>query len=157
MRPLHCDRSRQWISIELDGTISSFEGKLLSRHLRRCADCRAFASSVRGQTELLRAAPLELLAAPVEVTVRRQGRPLRKVVMPLVASLAAAAATLTFVAGGSQEPPRTSAAHGQFAGQSSLDALTNFAGGTANLGVQRRLLRRPAVESGVRGVYSLPT
>jgi hypothetical protein len=139
--------------------LSAFESAMLARHLRRCADCRAFAAAAEAQTSLLRAAPLEA-PAPVEVRVGRSVRLVTRAVIPAAAAIAAVAAAFSLVSvggNGSQSAVRASRAGADLASQSSLDALTNFAGGTQNLGVQRRLVRRPKIDEGIRGVYGLPT
>jgi predicted anti-sigma-YlaC factor YlaD len=138
--------------------LSSFEGAMLARHLRRCADCRAFAAAAEAQTSLLRAASLEV-PAPVEVRVRVR-RPVRhvgRVAVPAAAAVAAVAAAFALVSPGGHATQSAVRVGTDVTSQSSLDALTNFAGGTQNLGVQRRLVRRPKVDEGIRGVYGLPT
>lgn len=94
MRPARCDRSREAISLRLDGVLSLFETALLDRHLRRCADCRDFAAAAAGLTQLLRAAELEQPLQQVAVAGGSR-RPLRRVAMGALtaaASIAAAAA-----------------------------------------------------------------
>jgi hypothetical protein len=54
-----CARSREWVSLRLDGELSELERLLLRRHLARCGSCRAFAADVEGATELMRSAPAE--------------------------------------------------------------------------------------------------
>jgi hypothetical protein len=54
-----CHRTRERISLELDGELSPHESVLLARHLSYCADCAIFAGDVRRHTGLLRTAPLE--------------------------------------------------------------------------------------------------
>lgn len=63
-----CERSRTYISLELDGELSSLESRFLEAHFGRCADCRAFASDVRAITGHVREAPLEAPAHGVRVT-----------------------------------------------------------------------------------------
>jgi anti-sigma factor RsiW len=98
MIPARCERSRQSISLRLDGQLSLFESALLDRHLRGCAECRAFAADVVEQTQLLRAAPLELpeRAVELELPVRPQQR-VRAAAVTLAGVLAAAAATVVLV------------------------------------------------------------
>ena len=57
--PARCERSRQAISLRLDGMLSAFESALLDRHLRGCPSCRSFAIDAEEQTRLLRSALLE--------------------------------------------------------------------------------------------------
>lgn len=94
MRPARCDRSREAISLRLDGVLSLFESALLDRHLRRCADCREFAAGAAAQTQLLRAAELEQPLRPIAIPAGRR-RPVRRVAagaLTAAASIAAAAA-----------------------------------------------------------------
>jgi predicted anti-sigma-YlaC factor YlaD len=60
-----CERSREWISLRLDGELSELAEKMLESHLARCAGCRAFESDVAVTTRLVRTAPLELPEEPV--------------------------------------------------------------------------------------------
>jgi predicted anti-sigma-YlaC factor YlaD len=69
-----CHRTRERISLDLDGELSPHESVLLERHLSHCADCALFADDVRRHTGLLRSAPLEQpppLAVPHWATARR--------------------------------------------------------------------------------------
>ena len=59
MTSARCERSREAISLRLDGMLSAFESALLDRHLRGCAACRSFAVNADEQTRLLRNAVLE--------------------------------------------------------------------------------------------------
>ena len=105
MRPARCDRSREAISLRLDGVLSLFESALLDRHLRRCADCCDFAAGAAAQTQLLRSAELEQPLRPVAIPAGRR-RPVRRVAagaLTAVASVAAAAA-VTLSPGGHAEP-----------------------------------------------------
>jgi predicted anti-sigma-YlaC factor YlaD len=93
VRPARCDRSREAISLRLDGVLSLFESALLDRHLRRCADCCDFAAGAAAQTELLRSAVLEQPLRPVAIPAgRRQVRRVAAGALTAVASVAAAAA-----------------------------------------------------------------
>jgi predicted anti-sigma-YlaC factor YlaD len=69
-----CHRTRERISLDLDGELSLHESALLERHLSYCSECALFAADVRHQTGLLRAAPLEQpppFAIPKWATARR--------------------------------------------------------------------------------------
>ena len=69
-----CHRTRERISLDLDGELSLHESALLERHLSYCSECALFADDVRHQTGLLRAAPLEQpppFAVPHWATARR--------------------------------------------------------------------------------------
>jgi hypothetical protein len=102
VRPARCDRSREAISLRLDGVLSLFESALLDRHLRRCADCGDFAVAAAAQTELLRSAELERPLQPVAIPAGR--RPVRRVAMGALTAAAsvAAAAAVALVPGGPQ-------------------------------------------------------
>src|SRR5215475_7449217 len=54
-----CDRTRERVSLDLDGELSPHELSLLERHLTGCPDCADFASNVARTSDLLRSAPLE--------------------------------------------------------------------------------------------------
>jgi len=60
-----CERSREWISLRLDGELSELAEKMLESHLARCAGCRAFESDATATSRLVRTAPLELLEQPI--------------------------------------------------------------------------------------------
>lgn len=70
--PADCPRACEWISLRLDAQLSDFEAVLLEAHLAGCHDCRAFAESAAGLTEMLRAAPLE--EAPSGFRLPRKSR-----------------------------------------------------------------------------------
>ncbi|MGZ4339835.1 MAG: zf-HC2 domain-containing protein [Gaiellaceae bacterium] len=110
MRPARCDRSREAISLRLDGMLSTFEVALLDRHLRRCADCCAFAANATAQTELLRSAELEQPLQPVIVPAAHR-RPVRRVAAGALTAAAAvaAAAVMTLTPSGNQAASPVSA------------------------------------------------
>lgn len=113
MRPARCDRSREAISLRLDGVLSLFESALLDRHLRGCADCRDFAAGAAAQTQLLRAAELEQPLRPVVIAAgRRQVRRVAAGALTAVASVAAAAA-VTLSPGGHQKGGTAASASSQ--------------------------------------------
>jgi hypothetical protein len=92
--------------------VSLFESALLDRHLRRCADCRAFAAGAAAQTELLRSAELEQPLRPIAIPAGRR-RPVRRVAagaLTAVASVAAAAAVSLSPASHQGQAPSASAA-----------------------------------------------
>jgi predicted anti-sigma-YlaC factor YlaD len=69
-----CHKSRERISLDLDGELSPHESVLLERHLSYCSECALFAADVRRHTGLLRAASLEQpppFALPRRATARR--------------------------------------------------------------------------------------
>jgi predicted anti-sigma-YlaC factor YlaD len=113
VRPARCDRSREAISLRLDGTLSTFESVLLERHLRRCGDCRTFEHAVGAQTTLLRGAELEEPDRHVALPAARR-RPLRRAAGGLLTGAAALAAAALFVVtpgGRHAQTSATSASH----------------------------------------------
>jgi predicted anti-sigma-YlaC factor YlaD len=85
-----CDRTREAVSLSLDGNPSAFERHLVAAHLARCESCRKFERDARSTTALLRAAPLEMLDHSIVLPQRRRFR-------PVVGSTAAAAAACVAV------------------------------------------------------------
>jgi anti-sigma factor RsiW len=85
-----CDRTREAVSLSLDGSPSAFERHLVAAHLARCESCSEFERDVRSTTALLRAAPLEVLDHPIVLPQRRRLR-------PVVGSTAVAAAACAAV------------------------------------------------------------
>ena len=67
-----CERSREWISLRLDGELSELAEKMLESHLARCAGCRAFESDAAATTQLVRTAPLERLEQPIALPRARR-------------------------------------------------------------------------------------
>jgi predicted anti-sigma-YlaC factor YlaD len=88
-----CDRAHQWISLDLDGELSAFEGTLLQAHLAECEDCVAFRSDVVVLTAELREAQLQPLERRVDIAARRRRRFTARLA-PAVAALAIAAVGL---------------------------------------------------------------
>jgi predicted anti-sigma-YlaC factor YlaD len=93
-----CSRVRELTSLELDGALSLFETAGLRRHLKACADCRAYARDVRQATALLRSTALVARPAPVTVPAAERGRARRGAVR--VGSAAAVVASLAALAAG---------------------------------------------------------
>lgn len=93
MRPVlgHCERARQWASLELDGELSTFEHALLEAHVSDCASCREFRAEIGSLTGVLRAAPAEPFDGVVIGRIRRRFR-LR--LAPAAAAMAVAAVGL---------------------------------------------------------------
>jgi anti-sigma factor RsiW len=83
-----CERSREWISLRLDGELSELAEKMLESHLARCAACRTFESDVDVTSRLVRTAPLE---RPEHLIALPRGRR-RAYVRPFGAAAATAAA-----------------------------------------------------------------
>jgi predicted anti-sigma-YlaC factor YlaD len=102
----HCERSREAISLRLDGMLSSFELALLERHLRGCSSCQAFAVAATQQTQLLRGALLEEPTRPVQIPV--PSRAIRRSAAgALSACLVAATAAVVLVWPGTRPNPVT--------------------------------------------------
>lgn len=59
VRPVTCERARQFATLDLDGELSLFERGILDRHLRRCASCAGYDHTIKGFTEQIRTTPLE--------------------------------------------------------------------------------------------------
>ena len=92
-----CERGREWISLRMDGELSELAQKMLDSHIARCSECRAFEEQVSGIALQLRAAPLEQLERPIEITHPRRRMPVR--VWSLGAAAASVAAAAVGVAG----------------------------------------------------------
>ena len=69
--PASCERTAQFVSLDLDGELSQFERVVLDRHLRNCQRCAADAQIIVELTERLRAAPVE----QIHVSVVTRPRP----------------------------------------------------------------------------------
>ncbi|HZQ80792.1 MAG TPA: zf-HC2 domain-containing protein [Gaiellaceae bacterium] len=154
MIPARCERSRQSISLRLDGQLSLFESALLDRHLRVCAECRAFAADVVEQARLLRAAPLELPAQPVELALPVRRQPVRAAAVTLVGALAAAAAAFALVG---PHPGGNAAASSDRLSGPRARVLVNVASPAGTDGLTSPASATvPANLDAVRGVFSLP-
>jgi anti-sigma factor RsiW len=95
MSTRRCDRTRALLSLRLDSPISEVETRAIARHTARCEACRAFDEQSRWLTDELRAAPLEVLSRPLEITHVRVGRFSRRV----VGTAASVAATVVVTVG----------------------------------------------------------
>ena len=89
-----CERSREWISLRLDGELSELAEKMLESHLVRCAACRTFESDVEVTSRLVRTAPLEQPEQPIALP-RIRRRMLFRPAGALAATAAAVALGLT--------------------------------------------------------------
>jgi hypothetical protein len=86
VRPsLSCQRVREQVSLLVDDELSQLERRMLSAHLRRCADCADYADDVTRFTDQLRYAPMEVLERPIVIH-----RPRRHPAIRLQAAVAAA-------------------------------------------------------------------
>jgi predicted anti-sigma-YlaC factor YlaD len=114
-RALLCDRTREWLALQLDGDLSEFETALLVAHLGRCEACRAFGAEISVITQQLRAAPLERLSRPVSLPRLRRRLPVRQLQLGAAAAVlvvAAGAASLYGTIRSSSQPSGTAAAVG---------------------------------------------
>lgn len=96
VRPIECDRTRQFVSVSLDERLSAFERALVMSHLDVCEPCRLYEASARHVTTTLRAAPPEWLATPVQPPTRAS-LAWRSVATVAGIGAAAAVALLAFV------------------------------------------------------------
>jgi predicted anti-sigma-YlaC factor YlaD len=71
--PADCARARQQLSLRLDSELSEFEFVLLSAHLTRCDECRAFEHGITGLTEALRTVAVEKPSISFQPPRRRAG------------------------------------------------------------------------------------
>jgi predicted anti-sigma-YlaC factor YlaD len=133
--------------------LSSFEGRLLDGHLRRCPSCRAFAGGLAEQTELLRGAAFEELLRPVTIPETRS-RMRRGLVGAAGSALAAAAAAAVLVLpGAGNESGRT--AHR--VGGPVLVAFAASPTPSAKVDVPRLRLQPASIADGpVHGQFSVP-
>ena len=158
MRPPRCDRSREAISLRLDGALSLFESALLDRHLRRCADCCVFAAGAAAQTQLLRAAALEQPFRPVVVPAgrRRHVRRLATGALTAAASVAAAAA-VTLSPGGHSSKGASSAVPKVETGAPVTVVVAAYPSLGAHETVPRLTMQPASVADGpVHGLFNTP-
>ena len=73
-RPNTCERTTQWISLDLDGELSQLEQVALARHLSGCARCREVSNEVGAFTRMLREAPLLELEREIAYAAPRLAR-----------------------------------------------------------------------------------
>jgi anti-sigma factor RsiW len=85
-----CQRVREQVSLLLDDELSQLERRMLSAHLRRCAECAAYAEDVTTFTDQMRYAPMEALRRPI-VVQRRKRLPAMRLQAGIAAALAFAA------------------------------------------------------------------
>ena len=93
-RAMLCDRTREWAALRLDAELSEFETAIMTAHLDRCQECRAFAADVATITRELRSTPLEPPPRPIEL-----GAPRRFPLPRRHLQFAAAAALVVLAAG----------------------------------------------------------
>jgi anti-sigma factor RsiW len=73
-RPDACEHAAQSLSLRLDGELSDLGSARLEAHLERCPACSALGLELGSLTSLVRAAPLEVPMAPLEVPRLRSAR-----------------------------------------------------------------------------------
>ena len=152
MRSAVCDRARAWVSSDLDGGLSTFEKRLLDRHLDGCGECRAFAEESARFTLALRAAPLEPAYVAVELP-RRRGTFVSSALAGVGAAAAvAAAAVFAFGSHPGSQLPRA-AISGQLA-----SGLAVLATNADAMGVRQHTMPNgtPRVAGSVRGTFGQP-
>jgi predicted anti-sigma-YlaC factor YlaD len=87
-RAMLCDRTREWAALGLDAELSEVETAMMTSHLDRCQECRAFAADVAAITHELRSTPLEPPLRPIELaTARRFPMPRRHIQVAAAAAL----------------------------------------------------------------------
>ena len=96
VRPLECERTRQFLSVRLDDALSHFERLLVDAHLAGCDACRVYGARIGEVTLALRAAPLERVPAPVQLP-ERQRVAWRSVARATSVAAAASVAIVAFV------------------------------------------------------------
>jgi anti-sigma factor RsiW len=103
-----CERTRELLSLELDGELSQLDAARLESHLVRCPQCAALKTELTGLTLALRAAPLEQLERPISLPQRMRWslRPLQIGAAAAAVAVAAGLAGLSGTIGGhtSQQP-----------------------------------------------------
>jgi predicted anti-sigma-YlaC factor YlaD len=106
-----CDLIRASVSAALDDELSEVGSVRLDAHLRRCADCRAYAEQAALTTRMVREAPLETLGFSIVLPSRRGAVARRLQVTAAAAALVAviglSAAVGTFGSGGGQRATNT--------------------------------------------------
>jgi anti-sigma factor RsiW len=126
-----CDRTREQVSLSLDGELSQLERRLLAAHLARCTACSAYAADVTSFTQDMRTAPLERMRQPVVVRRHRRPTPARIQVV--------AAAALAFLAVGIAG--QLSATSGEQPSLSRFDDAPNLSPPPAVLEREQAILR----------------
>jgi predicted anti-sigma-YlaC factor YlaD len=156
--PASCERSREWVSLRLDGQLSTFEAALLDRHLRRCPACSAFAAGVATQTQLLRAAALEQPRRRFELPARPARTARRSLVGAFGAVAAAAVAAVVLLSPSSNNATKDSSRGGAAANAGTqLVVFTAQPSLTANFDVPRLRVEPASFADGpVHGLYSMP-
>ena len=136
--------------------LSTFEAALLDRHLRRCADCCAFAAGAASQTQLLRDAVLEQPIRPIAVPAPRL-RPVRRVAAGGLTAVAAVAAAAVFTLTPSGQQGHGSASHSPLTNEKVLVVVPAKQTPGSNDTVPRLELANASVADGpVHGLFNTP-
>ena len=105
VRPLECERTRQFLSVRLDDGLSHFERLLVDAHLAGCEACSAYGLRITEVTAVLRAAPLARIPVPVQLPER--GRSAWRTVARATSVAAAASVAIAAFLGFAASPDRT--------------------------------------------------
>jgi hypothetical protein len=73
-RPVGCDCTRTYISLELDGELSELERRFLASHVERCESCRAYRDDVHMFTTQIREASVESPTRRVHIPATVESR-----------------------------------------------------------------------------------
>ena len=65
VRPLECERTRQFLSVRLDDALSHFERLLVDAHLAGCDACRVYDARIGDVTWAIRSAPWRAIACAI--------------------------------------------------------------------------------------------
>jgi predicted anti-sigma-YlaC factor YlaD len=151
--PESCERFRASASLALDGMLSTFESRLLERHLETCASCEQFAAAVTEQTLQLRAAPLELAPQLADVGQAAPRRTRRVATFAAAGVAAAAAAVLALTPAHTSQQAEAS----QATDHALLAVVPSQPTANRNFQLPRLELVSPASADGpVRGYYGVP-
>jgi predicted anti-sigma-YlaC factor YlaD len=69
-----CERTRTYVSLEVDGELSEFESGFLATHILRCSECREYRAQVRAVAKHMRETPQAVPARSVQLPDRRASR-----------------------------------------------------------------------------------
>ena len=99
-----CGRTRELISLQLDGELSELGRTRLAAHLARCASCRDFARAAEAATLALRTSPVDQPSR--QILIPHRGRTRLRAVQAggIAAMLLVATAVATFAAPRSHRP-----------------------------------------------------
>ena len=138
--------------------LSSFEGRLLDRHLRGCASCRAFADSAAALTGLMRSASLEEPSRRVELPAAPARRVPRRAAGAFATMGIAAVAAFALFVPSSQNGSNVAAARAKAASGPMIVAVPGQPNpAEANIEVPRLTVRPVSVaDEPIHGRYDEP-